>query len=372
MTLPDRLYTFFEVSIGGEKAGKIVMELYGKEVPKTVENFRALCTGEKGSSASGAKLHYKGSSFHRVIKSFMIQGGDFTRGDGTGGESIYGEKFEDEAFVFKHDVPGLLSMANAGPNTNGSQFFITTVPTPHLDNKHVVFGRVVKGMSVVRKIENTPKGDNDRPLQPCTITECGQLPESYDPFAPSEAVTPADGDGFEEYPEDESAKEKNAKWALDIGSTVKTAGNQYFKQADLSTALSKYEKAVRYVDYILDNPDDATSDELTSLRAIKASCLLNSASCYLKQSKYRLCEEVCSRVLDMDSAGVSLADRTKALFRRGSARAKLNEFEEAVADLEEAKKLEPGDKLIEREIAVAKAAHKAEKDKQKKAFAKMF
>eukprot|EP00170_Pyropia_yezoensis_P003985 contig_16458_g3996 len=167
---------YLDVSIGGAPAGRLVVGLFGEELPKTVANYVSLTRGSGEGVTPG--MGFKGSKFHRVIKGFMAQGGDFTRGDGRGGKSIYGTFFPDEAFLYSHDVRGVLSMANSGKDRNGSQFFITFGKTAWLDGKHVVFGRVTEGLDVLDKIEAVKTASADRPVSEIVVTDCGVLPSA--------------------------------------------------------------------------------------------------------------------------------------------------------------------------------------------------
>ncbi|KAI8070313.1 peptidyl-prolyl cis-trans isomerase D [Thamnidium elegans] len=357
---------FFDVSIGGKPEGRVVFELFKDVVPKTAENFRALCTGEKGVGASGKPLSYKGSIFHRIIKNFMIQGGDFTAGNGTGGESIYGDKFEDENFQLKHDKPFLLSMANAGPGTNGSQFFITTVPTPHLDGKHVVFGKVLKGKAVIRTLEFL-ETNSDKPLKEAVITNCGELAEGEDDGVP----VSADGDNYEEFPDDHEGP-KEPKDVLEIASKLKDIGNGYFKKGEYESASRKYLKAIRYLN---EKPafDDEDPEELrVKFAAVKIPCFLNRAMCDIKLGENADCIKVTSMVLEYDAKYLKKADITKAYYRRAMAKVNSKDLEGAIVDFTKALENDPEDAGIKAGLANAKTKLAAKKQKQKETYSKLF
>ncbi|KAI9881461.1 MAG: peptidyl-prolyl cis-trans isomerase cpr6 [Pleopsidium flavum] len=358
---------FFDIQIGTSKEGRITFELYNDVVPKTAENFRALCTGEKGTGQSGKPLSYKGSGFHRVIKQFMIQGGDFTAGNGTGGESIYGEKFEDENFEIKHEKPFLLSMANAGPGTNGSQFFVTTVPTAHLDGKHVVFGEVLTGKSIVRKIENL-KTVNDKPTQDVTIIDCGQLEDDAAEGTEQKTVD-ATGDPYEDFPEDQGEEFKGEQ-IVKITSELKEYGNKAFKSGDLHLGLDKYQKGLRYLNEYpepLENDPAELGKQLSSLRFTLHS---NSALLQVKLKSFDEAQASASNALE--TQGTSDADKAKAYYRRALARAGLKDDEAAAKDLEEALKLAPGDAAITKELMAVKKRAAEQAKKEKAAYQKFF
>ncbi|ELU36254.1 peptidyl-prolyl cis-trans isomerase [Rhizoctonia solani AG-1 IA] len=368
-----KVYT--DISIGGKPVGRVVYSLFSDLVPKTAENFRALCTGEKGLGKSGKPLSYEGCAFHRVIKGFMIQGGDFTAGNGTGGESIYGEKFDDEAFPVNHTKPFLLSMANAGPNTNGSQFFVTTVPTPHLDQKHVVFGEVVKGkrtqgLKIVRQIENSPTSSGDAPVAPCVITKCGEL-TSDDELQLANEV-PSDGDKYEDYPEDDDSDvQTNTQRALEIAKEIKEVGTRLHKEGKLELALDKYQSAIRYLDVHPVMPQDAPPHTREEFTALLTPLLLNSALAAIKVNKASVALAATTRALALQPE-IAANDKGKAYYRRALAHSLQHDEDEAEADLKEALNIVPGDEAIKNELAKLQQRKKEKREKEKKAFKGLF
>uniref|UniRef100_A0A3P9NQ05 Peptidyl-prolyl cis-trans isomerase D n=1 Tax=Poecilia reticulata TaxID=8081 RepID=A0A3P9NQ05_POERE len=360
---PENPRVFFDVDIDGEKAGRIVLELFADVTPKTAENFRALCTGEKGvGKSTGKPLHFKGCPFHRIIKKFMIQGGDFSNHNGTGGESIYGEKFEDENFHYKHDKVGLLSMANAGANTNGSQFFITTVPTPHLDGKHVVFGQVLKGIGVVKMLESLETTE-DTPIKPCIIADCG---EHKDGDSWGAAPDDGTGDAHPDFPEDSDIDFKDVSTIVSTAEDVKNIGNVMFKNQDWTAAVKKYKKALRYLDMSGNLVED--EKEHRKLEPTAVSCFLNMAACNLKLQLWQEALESCDEALELNQ------ENTKALFRRAQAWQGLKEYNKALVS---SSKLffilrEQQKETIINEMKKVQLKIQEEKEKEKKIYAKMF
>ncbi|KAJ9561112.1 hypothetical protein OSB04_006272 [Centaurea solstitialis] len=335
---------YLDISIGGELEGRIVVELFTDIVPKTAQNFRALCTGENGvSPITGLPLHYKGVCFHRLIKGFMIEGGDISAGDGTGGESIYGPTFEDENFEMKHERKGILAMSNSGPNTNGSQFRITTTRTPHLDGKHVVFGKIVKGMGVLKSIEHVATGDNDCPTLDVMIADCGEIKEGEDDGVGNFFK---DGDVYPDWPADLDNSSSELSWWLDAVDSIRASGNEAFKKQDHKMALRKYKKAVRYLDVCWEK--EGIDDERSiSLGKKKAQIFTNSAACKLKLGDAK------GALFDTEFALRDGENNAKAWFRQGQAHMALTEVDAAIESFKKAKELEPNDAAIKRELNAA-------------------
>ncbi|KAL0321987.1 UNVERIFIED_CONTAM: Peptidyl-prolyl cis-trans isomerase CYP40 [Sesamum calycinum] len=347
---------YLDISIGGEMEGRIVVELYKDVVPKTAENFRALCTGRRAlaptlafpSITSGCNLCLgvkgTGSRFNSIVKGFMIQGGDISDGNGVAGESIYGVKFEDENFELKHSRKGMLSMVNSGPNTNGSQFFIVTTQATHLDGKHVVFGKVIRGLGVVRAIEYVSTIDNCCPTMDVVVVDCGEIPEGADDGTINFF---RDGDLYPDWPMDLDPKPNDAIWMITAVESIKVLGNEWFKKHDYKMAIRKYRKALKYLDSCWEMKD-IDQVQCDSLRKTKSQILTNSSVCKLKLGDLK------GALLDADFAIRDGEANAKAFYRQGQAYMALNNIDAAVQSFGKALELEPTDGGIKKELAIAK------------------
>lgn len=300
----------------------------------------------------------------------MIQGGDFTMGNGTGGESIYGEKFEDENFQLKHTKPFLLSMANAGPGTNGSQFFITTVPTPHLDGKHVVFGEVISGKSTIRQLENE-RTQGDKPQRECIITDCGELTDA-DAANALQKQPDKTGDPYEDYPDDQKKgdEELSSSEILNIATELKGFGNTAFKDQDMTLAVDKYEKGLRYLRELPESQDSDSADMSKNVNQLKVTLHSNSALCSIKRQDFATAATSATSALEVPH--ITDTEKGKALYRRALAKGGLRDEEAAMTDLEQALVCVPGDSNATNELNKMKKRAAEREQKEKSQYKKFF
>lgn len=300
----------------------------------------------------------------------MIQGGDFTAFNGTGGESIYGEKFPDENFDLKHTKPFLLSMANSGPGTNGSQFFVTTVNTPHLDGKHVVFGEVINGKNLVRRIENL-QTQSDKPQFDVKVVDCGEFElEGKEYHGATEKMVDKTGDKYEDYPDDQG--NLSGPEYFKIASELKDMGNGAFKAGNLELGIEKYQKGLRYLNEYPEANENDPKELDAQLKGVRFTLHSNSALLANKLKRFAEGQKWAGYAIEALPPDAKEADQAKAYFRKGVAELGLKDEEEALKDLEKASKLAPGDAAISKELAGVKKAVKDRETKEKKAFKKFF
>lgn len=385
---------FLDISISGEKIGRIVVELFEDKAPKSASNFYHLCEGDV--NVGGHNLTYKGNHFHRVIKNFMVQAGDIVFGSdqfektdniGKGGCSIYAAadewsendedtkshcygSFEDENMGEFTDV-FYLAMANTGaPNTNSSQFFITTYPSPHLNAKHSIFGRVLKGKSVVRTMEYSDVDSDGFPKSSILIENCGKWDESMDVPLYNASNDPIGGDIYEEYPDDDKNFDPESfSESYKAANKIKESGTQLFKKKDFQGAFFKYRKALRYVNEYI--PDMDVDEELSvKFTVLKMKLYLNISLVLFNLKKYDSAITHATYLLEMEK--VPTLDKAKAYYRRGNCYRAKNRLEEALKDYKNCKENNPDDKVIDQKIESVENLLEERKEKTRKNIAKFF
>ncbi|KAM8710616.1 hypothetical protein ACLKA7_017268 [Drosophila subpalustris] len=363
---------YFDISIGQESAGRMIIELRKDVVPKTAENFRALCTGECGVGQLGQRLHYKGTRFHTIKRVFAVQGGDVVKNDGTSGESIYGPLFDDENFSLTHNEEGVVSMANYGkPDTNNSQFFITAVGCENLNGSNVVVGRVLRGLGIVAEMEQNCT-DDAKPTLDITISDCGQLTPGMDWGVDCSDETT---DKLPPYPQDWTGKftRPTSDESVHLLTGLRQSGNHFFQLGRYYEARAKYRKANRYYNLLRKNFDwqqlKGRPSDQTDLRKLDEFSVMNNinmAAVEIKLGNYQYAKHECSEAIRLDPKC------SKAFFRRGQAQSRMRNYEEAIKDLQQAHSLLPDNKHILNELKSAKQLLAEYNKQQRNALKKLF
>ncbi|XP_016965347.1 peptidyl-prolyl cis-trans isomerase D [Drosophila biarmipes] len=365
---------YLDISIGKEDAGRMIIELRKDVVPKTAENFRALCTGECGIGTMGKPLHYKGTRFHKVKRVFAVQSGDVVNNDGTSGESIYGPVFEDENFELTHNEEGVVSMANYGkPNSTNSQFFISAVGCENLNGTNVVVGRVLRGLGIVAEMEQNCNDEGD-PTAEIVIRDCGEIASDEDWGLECSDET---ADKLPPYPQDWTRKfnKFTADAAVELLTVIRQSGNHFYSLGRYHEARAKYRKANRYYHYLSKqfgwqqlNPykKHLVDTDLLKIDGFSVVNNINSAAVDLKLGNYVSARNDCTEAIRLDPKC------SKAFYRRGQAQRGLRNYEEAINDLKKAHNLLPENKQILNELNSTKQLLAQYNRQQRNALKNLF
>lgn len=379
-----RPLVYLDITIGGEKIGRIVIELFDDAAPKASENFLQLCKGDK-TTPDGEPLTFKGNHFHKVIKNFMIQAGDITYGSskfssnnedlGKGGSSIYATesdlsgKFEDEN-MGEFSTTFNVAMANSGPNTNSSQFFINTYPSPHLNQKHTIFGKVIHGKSTVRTIELEAVDDKSIPKKEILIEDCGEWEESKGVPVYNASYNSIGGDIYEEFPDDDENFDKDASAeSYVVSNKIKEAATILFKEKNYKEAFLKYKKSLRYVVEFI--PDlDQEPEYAPKFDELKRKLYLNLALTCVNLKEYKRAVDYSTYLLESETA--TSTEKAKSYYRRGLSKYELKKYDEALSDFQECLKLNSKDAVVARKVEETEKVIQEQKDKEKQKYAKFF